>query len=352
MARSSRRGLRGGGHRADPGGRPGAGRRGWPGRPGRPEGPRVLNSQAPVRLRREDAPRVTFLAEGSRGWASLCRLVERGAPGGQRGAPLASQDLVAGRPGLVVLLGPDSDMGRALAARRPDRAAAALARWRDCGQAVIEVTDHRPRGAGAGPPDAPAGWGGRGAAVLATPSATPPRLTPQSRSCSTRPGNWPRWASGTWPGATPRPTWPAAQRWPGSPAGPVTPPCRGAAPGDCGAGRRCILDPGRDLGIGGRFIPETTVATPRAAREVPGGTAPPLPGRPGASGPPAPRGTAARSRTGHYLQDRPGLLLPDHHRRHGPDRPRRALLDPSLGGGLLVIFLIGISGINPLGLTC
>ena len=37
-------------------------------------------------------------------------------------------------------------MGRAVSARRPDRAAAALARWRDCGEVVIEITDHRTRG--------------------------------------------------------------------------------------------------------------------------------------------------------------------------------------------------------------
>ncbi len=60
---------------------------------------RALNSQAPVRLRSEDAPRVTFLAEGSRGWASLCRLVSAAHQAGQRGAPLVSHDLVAGRPG-------------------------------------------------------------------------------------------------------------------------------------------------------------------------------------------------------------------------------------------------------------
>ena len=45
--------------------------------------------------------------------------------------------------GLVVLLGPASDVGREIAARRPDRAAAALARWRERAETVIEVNTVR-----------------------------------------------------------------------------------------------------------------------------------------------------------------------------------------------------------------
>ncbi|MDQ0712332.1 DNA polymerase III alpha subunit [Streptomyces luteogriseus] len=77
----------------------------------------------------ESAPRVTFLArDGARGWGELCRLVSAAHEG--EGPPL----LPWGRnhaEGLTVLLGPASDVGRALAAGRPDRAARLLVPWRD-----------------------------------------------------------------------------------------------------------------------------------------------------------------------------------------------------------------------------
>ena len=66
-------------------------------------------------------------------------------------------DLIAEHAsGLVVLLGPDSDVGRALARRRPDVGRGVLAHWRDVlGDAgleaqdlVVEIVDHR------GPQDA------------------------------------------------------------------------------------------------------------------------------------------------------------------------------------------------------
>ena len=117
--------------------------------PSDPEPVRVLNPSAPARLHSEDAARVTLLAEGSQGWASLCRLVSAAHQAGQRGAPLITPELVAGHAtGLIILLGPGSDVGRAVAARRPGLAAAVLARWRDCGEVVIEIVDHRIRGSG------------------------------------------------------------------------------------------------------------------------------------------------------------------------------------------------------------
>ncbi|MEU0178497.1 DNA polymerase III subunit alpha [Streptomyces massasporeus] len=77
----------------------------------------------------ESAPRVTFLArDGARGWGELCRLVSAAHEG--EGTPL----LPWGRnhaEGLTVLLGPASDVGRALAAGRPDRAARLLVPWRE-----------------------------------------------------------------------------------------------------------------------------------------------------------------------------------------------------------------------------
>ncbi|WTO38146.1 DNA polymerase III subunit alpha [Streptomyces achromogenes] len=98
----------------------------------------------------ESDPRVTFLAAGgARGWAGLCRLVTAAHAGG--GTPLLPW---AGNQGdaLVVLLGPDSDVGRALAAGRPDRAAALLAPWREVyGDALrLEAVWHGRTGTGPG----------------------------------------------------------------------------------------------------------------------------------------------------------------------------------------------------------
>ena len=82
-------------------------------------------------------PRVTVLARGlaggvapGLGWARLCRLVTRTHLSGERGNPITTPDLLAelaapsgdDPAALVVLLGPDSDVGRAVLAKR--RAAA------------------------------------------------------------------------------------------------------------------------------------------------------------------------------------------------------------------------------------
>jgi error-prone DNA polymerase len=100
-------------------------------------------------------PRVVLVATNGRGWASLCRLVSATHLAGERGRPVITLDLVAEHArGLAVLLGPDSDVGRALARRRPDHAAAALDRWRGVLRAstgespdlTIEVVCHRGRG--------------------------------------------------------------------------------------------------------------------------------------------------------------------------------------------------------------
>ncbi|MER7194047.1 DNA polymerase III subunit alpha [Streptomyces flaveolus] len=98
----------------------------------------------------ESAPRVTFLArDGARGWADLCRLVS--AAHTAETSPLLSwPDNHA--DGLTVLLGPDSDVGRALAAGRPDRAAKLLAPWREVyGDALrLEAVWHGRTGTGPG----------------------------------------------------------------------------------------------------------------------------------------------------------------------------------------------------------
>ncbi len=91
-------------------------------------------------------PRVTVLARGAGagvapgvGWARLCRLVTATHLAGERGTPVTTTDLLRaaaapstpGDPAPVcVLLGPDSDVGRAVLAGRKRDAYAALARWR------------------------------------------------------------------------------------------------------------------------------------------------------------------------------------------------------------------------------
>ncbi|GAA1547898.1 DNA polymerase III subunit alpha [Actinomadura kijaniata] len=90
--------------------------------------------------------RVVVLAAGARGWASLCRLVTA-AHAGERGRPAVTRETVAAHAaGLTVLLGPSSDVGRAVAERRPDLAAARLAAWREAVPVAVEVVDHLGRG--------------------------------------------------------------------------------------------------------------------------------------------------------------------------------------------------------------
>jgi error-prone DNA polymerase len=120
-------------------------------------------------------PRVTLLARDRAGWAALCRLVSATHLRGERGRPVSTLDLVAEHVraaaaaggGLLVLLGPGSEVGRALTARRPDLARAVLARWYDAVERtdlLLEVVSHR------GPDDRP-----RAARMLGL--ATEERLT-------------------------------------------------------------------------------------------------------------------------------------------------------------------------------
>ena len=115
----------------------------------------------------ESAPRAVFLARNGEGWAALCRMISaahRAAPGhGPAGhspgavrpaggpGPRLDRDELADR-GLFVLLGPDSEVARALAAGRPDRAARLIAPWREVyGDALrLEAVCHNRQGAGPG----------------------------------------------------------------------------------------------------------------------------------------------------------------------------------------------------------
>src|SRR5450631_885499 len=239
---------------------------------------RILNSAAPARLRSEDAARVTLLASGRQGWASLCRLVSAAHQAGARGAPVITPALVAEHAeGLIILLGPGSDVGRAISGRRPDLAAAALARWREHGEVVIEITDHRTRGSThraarmlrlaretgvtavlsnavryLDPPDA----------AVAQVLDAARQLAPLSERHLARRNARAYLASGAEMAAI-------AARICGDPGDGV--PGDGA-PGDSAMtqllhatavlAERCTLDPQRDLGLGGRFMPETTGGAP------------------------------------------------------------------------------------------
>jgi error-prone DNA polymerase len=82
---------------------------------------------------------VTILAVGRAGWSSLCRLVSTGRP--------VTPDTIGPATSLIVLLGPESDVGHAIAAGRPDLAGKALGRWKQTtATTVIEITDQRAPG--------------------------------------------------------------------------------------------------------------------------------------------------------------------------------------------------------------
>jgi error-prone DNA polymerase len=135
-------------------------------------------------------PRVTVLARGQGagvdpgvGWGRLCRLVTQTHLRGERGAPVSSPELIAehavdprtGALALLVLLGPGSDVGQALLARRPDRARRLLRQWVDLlppGGVVIEVVFH------GGPEGTPASLGHAARLLgLATETGLPAVLT-------------------------------------------------------------------------------------------------------------------------------------------------------------------------------
>ncbi|MCX4822058.1 DNA polymerase III subunit alpha [Streptomyces sp. NBC_01142] len=98
----------------------------------------------------ESAPRTVFLARSRPGWAELCRLVTaaHAADGDSPLLPWADNH----GEGLTVLLGPASEIGRALAAGRPDRAAKLLMPWRGTygDRLRLEVVHHGCEGTGPG----------------------------------------------------------------------------------------------------------------------------------------------------------------------------------------------------------
>ncbi|WP_327685019.1 DNA polymerase III subunit alpha [Streptomyces sp. NBC_00467] len=118
----------------------------------RQEGP-TERRRAPVRggaFLDESAPRAVFLARSRQGWAELCRLVTA-AHAADDGLPLLPWNDSHGDD-LTVLLGPASEIGRALAAGRPDRAATLLTPWQErFGNGLrLEVVHHGLPGTGPG----------------------------------------------------------------------------------------------------------------------------------------------------------------------------------------------------------
>ncbi len=103
---------------------------------------------------------MTLLAGSKAGWAALCRLVSATHLRGERGTPVATQQLVADSlrgltsgSDLLVLLGPASELGWAATLRRDDLARAVLQSWRavtDPTNLLVEVVSHRAAGAGPG----------------------------------------------------------------------------------------------------------------------------------------------------------------------------------------------------------
>ena len=327
--------------------------------PASPEPARVLNQSAPARLHSEDAARVTLLAEGSQGWASLCRLVSAAHQAGQRGAPLITPELVAGHAtGLIILLGPGSDVGRAVAARRPGLAAAALARWRDCGEVVIEIVDHRTRGSGH-----------RAARMLrlATEAGVPAVLSNAVRYLD------PADAAIAQVLDAARQLAPLGERHlarrnarahlasAADMAEVAARSCDDASQAEllratAALAARCALEPGRDLGIGGRFMPEITDGEPLTllrARCAEGMHRQyPAAGRGRGAGLRAARRRAAQ-RLGHELAiiAKTGLAAYFLTVADVTALIRSRGIHCSIrgsGAGCLVNYLIGISGIDPL----
>jgi error-prone DNA polymerase len=125
---------------------------------GSPSGQRTRTPARGGSFRDARLPRVTFLAGSKRGWASLCRLVSATHLAGERGTPVTSLELVAEHldgagSDVVVLLGPASELGRAVTLRRDDLARAVLRPWLDVvdrSALVVEVASHRLPGSGPG----------------------------------------------------------------------------------------------------------------------------------------------------------------------------------------------------------
>jgi len=238
--------------------------------------------------------RVTLLAVGRQGWASLCHLVSAAhaahAASSAETARAADDDVPAVTPelvaehaaGLIVLLGPASDVGRAVAGRRRDQARRLLDGWRGRGcEAVVEIVDHlehkstvnavrlaelaRDTGTVAvlanavrylDRADSPAAQVLDAARNL-VPLGSPRLVAHNGRAYLAGPADMTRVAE--------RVT--AAMTGPGG----RSPDARGAArllADTAELARRCTLDPAGDLGVGAHHLPETQGAVGEQQRAL------------------------------------------------------------------------------------
>ncbi|ACZ87211.1 DNA polymerase III subunit alpha [Streptosporangium roseum] len=121
------------------------------------EGARSAAAPHRDRLRGEDVGRcrVTFLARDASGWSALCRMISA-AHAADRDEPVLSRQALAahaGRGGLVVLLGPDSDVGGAIVDRDAGTALKRLRAWQEgIGRDAVrlEIVCHLSPGPGPG----------------------------------------------------------------------------------------------------------------------------------------------------------------------------------------------------------
>jgi error-prone DNA polymerase len=209
--------------------------------------------------------RVTLLAVGRQGWASLCRLVSA-AYAQSRDSPAVTPELIGEHAaGLVALLGSASDVGQAIAARRPDLAKRALRRWRHTCETVVEIVDQLELGST---------FRAARMAELARDLRVPAVLTNAVRyldPADSQAAQVLDAARHLVPLGSPRLSPHNGQAYLASAADMAAVAGRVAAavsgPGSRGAvfrllgatrelAERCVLDPARDLGIGGTHLPE------------------------------------------------------------------------------------------------
>ena len=134
-------------------------RSGTPGRAAGAMAPPPTARRTPARggaYRDAGLPRLTLLAGNRAGWGALCRLISATHLRGERGEPITTPELIGAHLSggdVVMMLGPSSDVGRAVASRHDDLASALLRRWRevvDPGDLLVEVVSHRRPGSGPG----------------------------------------------------------------------------------------------------------------------------------------------------------------------------------------------------------
>lgn len=109
-------------------------------------GARLTVGDDPDPAKADERTMITVLARDDAGYANLCKLITAAHHNGERGDPCASRaDVARYSRGLFGLLGPGSDVGRALEARRDDDARTYLRGWLEAfgfHRTRIEVATH------------------------------------------------------------------------------------------------------------------------------------------------------------------------------------------------------------------